>query len=305
MVDLRGAFSISDIAIYNRVDSCPERSRTLRASISLDGVRWHLVYDHSNREPFGGMGSSKPPLLIMLADACARYVKLECVGQTCFHLDEVEIFGTPVPSPDDFLKKVTGVIHIGANSGQERERYERYGLSVIWVEPIPEIFEKLQANIREYPRQRAYNCLVTDRVNHSYEFNISNNAGESSSILDLALHKDVWPGVEYTRTITLVSTTLEALVGKQGINISGYQALVLDTQGSELLVLKGAGELLRSFSYVKAEAPDFESYLGCCQIGDLSDYLGGFGFRELQRTKFSEHPTAGCYYDVVYERSPN
>jgi len=37
--------------------------------------------------------------------------------------------------PDGFLQKVSGVVHIGANTGQERELYKKYGLRVIWVEP--------------------------------------------------------------------------------------------------------------------------------------------------------------------------
>ena len=92
MVDLGAAFFISDIVVYNRVDFCSERSRTLRASVSLDASQWLLIYDHKDREPFGGVGSLKPPLLISLADVRARFVKLECVGETYFHLDEVEVF---------------------------------------------------------------------------------------------------------------------------------------------------------------------------------------------------------------------
>ena len=42
--------------------------------------------------------------------------------------------------PDDFLRDVTGVVHVGANTGQERDKYARHGLSVIWVEPIPDIY---------------------------------------------------------------------------------------------------------------------------------------------------------------------
>lgn len=37
-----------------------------------------------------------------------------------------------------------GVVHVGANLGQERELYEHYGLNVLWVEPIPEVFEQLK-----------------------------------------------------------------------------------------------------------------------------------------------------------------
>ena len=47
--------------------------------------------------------------------------------------------------------------------------------------------------------------------------------------------------------------------------MSKYDALVLDTQGSELLVLKGAAGLLPNIKYVQAEVADFESYSGACR----------------------------------------
>src|SRR5215472_4628952 len=42
-------------------------------------------------------------------------------------------------NPDSFLRGVSGVIHVGANTGQERELYEKFGLHVVWIEPIPEV----------------------------------------------------------------------------------------------------------------------------------------------------------------------
>ena len=38
-----------------------------------------------------------------------------------------------------------------------------YGLSVVWIEPIPDIFEKLQFNLNGIPKQIAIKGLVTDR----------------------------------------------------------------------------------------------------------------------------------------------
>ena len=38
---------------------------------------------------------------------------------------------------DAYLKRVTGVIHVGANAGQERELYASFHLDVVWIEPIP------------------------------------------------------------------------------------------------------------------------------------------------------------------------
>jgi hypothetical protein len=57
--------------------------------------------------------------------------------------------------PKSFLKKVPGVIHVGANTGQERSEYASLELKVLWVEPIPAVFEVLRSNIANFPNQRA------------------------------------------------------------------------------------------------------------------------------------------------------
>ena len=205
-------------------------------------------------------------------------------------------------NPDRFLRKVSGVIHVGANAGQERELYAKFGLRVIWIEPIPEVFKKLKENVADFSQQRALKCLVTDQDNVAYQFHIANNEGHSSSILDLNLHKDIWPQVAYEKTITLRSKTLPSLLEEEHVDCSEYDSLIMDTQGSELLVLKGAVTILENFTYIKTEVPDFESYSGCCQLTDISSFLARRGYREFSRQKNAEHPNGGSYYDVVYKR---
>ena len=204
---------------------------------------------------------------------------------------------------DDFLAHTRGVIHIGANTGQERDRYWRHRLPVLWVEPIPEVFATLQKNLAGYPNQRAVQRLVTHEDGAECVFNVSSNNGQSSSILPLHEHKTVWPGVSYARTLALPSVTLPTLLREEAADASRYDALVMDTQGSELLVLRGAEPLLGGFRYIKAEAPDFESYKGCCRLADLDGFLEARGFRQIFKTRFPVSAEGKNYYDVVYERT--
>lgn len=217
-------------------------------------------------------------------------------------LNEVLYFLLLKKNPDFLFKKISGVIHVGANTGRERKKYEQYSLSVVWVEPIPEVFEQLKKNIIGYPNQKAFKYLLTDVDDQEIEFKISNNNGASSSILNFGLHTYIWPNIHYVKSIQLKSSTLTSLVQHEKIDLQKYQALVMDTQGSELLILKGASEILKKFRYIITEAADFESYIGCCLIEDLSNFLDGFGFKEVVRTKFAHHSKAGNYYDVVYEK---
>jgi len=204
--------------------------------------------------------------------------------------------------PEQFLKKVPGVIHVGANIGQERDLYEKHGLRTIWIEPIPEVYETLKANLQGYPRQIAFQYLITDQDDSEYTFHSANNNGASSSILELKLHRDIWPQIAYERTIILRSTTLESFLKRESINAFDYPALVMDTQGSELLMLKGAVKILNAFRFIKTEVADLESYAGCCQLRDIDLFLREHGFREIFRNKFAERPEGGNYYDIVFER---
>jgi FkbM family methyltransferase len=209
----------------------------------------------------------------------------------------------PTFEADRFLRGARGVVHVGANSGQERALYAGLGLAVVWIEPLPSIFAELTVNIAGLPRQRALQCLVTDRDGVEYEFHVASNRGESSSILELKQHKDVWPKVGYVASLKLRSKTLATLLGDEGIDLDAYDALVMDTQGSELLVLRGAEPILHGFRYVKTEVPDFEAYAGCCRLADIEAFLSQRGYREVARREFARHAAGGRYYDVVFEQT--
>lgn len=207
-------------------------------------------------------------------------------------------------NPDFFLKQVKGVIHVGANTGQERDDYRKHDLDVLWIEPIPEVFEQLKSNLEGYPRQKGYCYLITDKEDAEYDFHIANNIGQSSSILDFKYHKDIWPEVSFTRSVKMRSRTLTSFLERERIDVGGYDALVIDTQGSELLVLEGARPALPAFKYIKTEAADFEAYAGCCRVDEIGAYLGRNGFREWHRCKVASHAAGGSYYEVLYKKVP-
>jgi FkbM family methyltransferase len=201
-----------------------------------------------------------------------------------------------------YLWETHGIIHIGANAGQERELYAAFGLSVMWIEPIPEVFEALRLNISVFPKQRAYKYLVADDDGREYQLHIADNDGASSSIFGLAKHTEMYPQIAYKGAITVRSMTLSSILASEQLDIRSFDAMVLDTQGSELKILKGAVNLLSHFKFVKVEVPDFESYKDCCQIDELSGFMSSNGFRERSRHPIIHTPSIGTYFEVVYER---
>lgn len=204
--------------------------------------------------------------------------------------------------PDAFLNLCKGIVHVGANSGQERDTYASYGLKVVWIEPIPEVFAELEANLEGYKDQVAIQALLTDQEGQRCTLHVSNIDGQASSILDLNQCLDIWPSVDYVRDIEIVSSTLPIALSGANVDHLSYDALILDTQGTELQVLKGAREILSCFKYIKTEAADFEAYTGCALVSQLDDFLGQEGFRRTRADKFAERELGGAYFDLLYER---
>ena len=201
---------------------------------------------------------------------------------------------------DSFLKDVHGVIHIGANEGQEREHYNKYDLQkVLWIEADPEVFKKLKENISQYKNQTALNYLVLDN-NNKKKFNISNSNGNASSILEFSKHKKMYPNVKFVKKIFLQSYSLRNIVKKEKINLKNYQALILDVQGSELKVLKGANKLLINFNYIKLECSNFEVYKHNPSIKVISNYLKNYNFKEVKKIKIDQNKSKEEVFDILY-----
>lgn len=203
--------------------------------------------------------------------------------------------------PFAFLKQCNRIVHVGANTGQEREVYSRYGLDVLWIEPIPEVYDLLVQNISTFSKQDAVRALVTDRDGELRRLHIANNQGASSSILDLALHKDVWPDISYVGNIEMKTSRLDTLLEKSAFG--RVDALVMDTQGSENLVLVGAPRILAEARFVKTECADFEAYAGCAMLEGVTEQLAPLGFRAVRKDRFATHPNGGSYFDVLFRKN--
>jgi FkbM family methyltransferase len=206
--------------------------------------------------------------------------------------------------PNDwFLRKSTGVIHVGANIGQERALYARFNLDVIWVEPMPASYAKLLANLAGFPRQRGYQYLLTDKEEQEYELLLSGEDYMCSSILPYGKIGEANPGERYevVGSLRIASSTLTALVKKERIDISHFQTLIIDTQGSELYVLRGAVELFPHIFFIKVEVADYEGYQGCCTVKDMNEFMNAHGYIERDRVAHAVGvPSVGRYYDIVY-----
>jgi FkbM family methyltransferase len=175
--------------------------------------------------------------------------------------------------------KPKGILHVGANIGEEAQVYDELGVKrVSWVEANPDLIPTLLTNVRRYGHS-IYQACISDVDNEEVSFNISNNAGQSSSILELGTHKIAHPEVHYTKSLKMRTNRLDTLF-KDGLHEADF--LNIDLQGAELKALKGMGDLLNQFKWAYLEVNKAELYKGCALVGDIDMYLLGFGFKRVE-----------------------
>ena len=189
---------------------------------------------------------------------------------------------------------VTGVIHVGAHTGEEAQQYQENGITnVWWIEGNPDLIPELAENFAPY-NHKVIEALVYEEDDVELDFNITNLNGLSSSILEFGTHRVVSPDVKFVDKKRLLSVRLDTLVGKY--SIIGCNFLSMDLQGAELHCLKGASKLLSSIDYVFTEVNVDELYLGCVRLPELDKFLEDF-----QRVETHMAGAAG-WGDALYIR---
>lgn len=195
--------------------------------------------------------------------------------------------------------KPKGVIHIGAYEGQEITAYQQMGIEkVLFVEANPAVFERLKANIAGVENVQAVNCAISDR-NGSVTLHIT-SMEQSSSILPLKKHREIYQDIQETAQITVPAKTLDNLLQELQLNPADFNILNIDIQGAELLAFQGATHLLQYIEAINTEVSYQEIYEGCALIHQIDEFLENHGFERVATTT-PYHPSWG---DAFYRRQP-
>ncbi len=176
---------------------------------------------------------------------------------------------------------VSGIIHVGAHTAEEMDFYFDIGANkIIWYEPTPRLYKDIQYKIKDDPRQSVKNLAVSNFCG-KVKFNIeTDNDGQSSSLLDLKDHEKYYPHIKYNDFIEVECVTLDSE------HLDGFQALFIDTQGSDYHVLRGAEELVRnSIKYIYCEVFTEELYTGCGMLEDIDNCLKTLKFDRVYLSK--------------------
>jgi FkbM family methyltransferase len=183
-----------------------------------------------------------------------------------------------------------GILHVGAHECEELKDYLRYLPlnKMLWIEALPEKVSKCK---KMHPNILIENAIVSDKV-EKVRFNVSNN-GQSSSILELGLHKKYHPDVEYVTSFQDETKLLKDIICKYDIN---YNFLNFDIQGAELKALKGMEEYLSKVDYLYTEVNSDYVYVDCALISEIDNYLSNFGLERVETKWCSDYKWGDAFY---------
>jgi len=175
----------------------------------------------------------------------------------------------------DFGIQPMNSLQIGANSGQEIPILLKHTRgNVLVFEPLIEPFRELKIN---YPSKRIklFNFAAGD-MNGPLEINVASNNGQSSSFLKPKKHLETNPEIYFHEKEKVEMIRLDDFIDDV---IPDFW--ILDTQGYELEILKGASESISHAKWVFTEIHRKETYEGCVQIEELDRWMKSKGFKRI------------------------
>jgi FkbM family methyltransferase len=187
---------------------------------------------------------------------------------------------------NNILLSSKGVLHIGAHFAEEAEEYSNALKPVLWIEADPKIFQTLNSRVSKFHRQQAKCALLGDANVSQVKFYRASNEGASSSIFNLAQNHG-FSNLKVEQELTLPMVRLDSILSTSDIETLDYW--VIDVQGAELNVLRGAGGLINLANFILVEASNREIYNGGVKFSDLNNFLVENSFVRLWDLGFKEH----------------
>lgn len=178
---------------------------------------------------------------------------------------------------------IIGVFHVGAAYGQEKECYHDNGINnIVWIEPLESQFKEL---VKRCPNDLCFQIALSD--NTSVVPMYTTTKPDASSLLKpekLLEFSKKKPG----KVVNVKTTTMDELVAKEKIDITRYNLLVIDVQGSELMVINGGRQTIPKFDAIVIEVNDIETYKGCPTWEEVKHELLSLGFKIKNKVKINK-----------------
>ena len=141
----------------------------------------------------------------------------------------------------------------------------------------------------------SFNCALSNE-NGTKPFYICNN-DDSCSLYPISPNIPEFCNWMRTDTsIPMVVKTLDSLVAENNIDMSLFNLLYMDTQGSEHEIIEGARDNIHFFDIIVAEIFYKEIYTGPKMFSEWEGFMESFGFRLKRKHDFHD----GVFTDAVF-----
>lgn len=163
--------------------------------------------------------------------------------------------------------KINCVYDIGAFKGEWSNFYKNTSLAdskFILFEANKEHIKDLEKNSFQY-----FNAILSDEKKKVKFYNNKNSSGDSYYRENTYHHKDLKPN-------EVLTNTLDDLVKENNLTLPDF--IKIDTQGSELDILKGSTNSLSNCKLIYLECPIAKLNLNNLNISDYLNFLNKIGF---------------------------
>lgn len=196
---------------------------------------------------------------------------------------------------DQFKIRPNGVIHVGAHWAEEHDYYKGIGIqNFVYIEPCKEAFKIMSEKVND---QNAIlinvACGAEEKTDVMYVSH--QNQGQSNSFLEPKLHLKQHPEIKFDDAEVVKIVTLDSLPLERG----KYDLLVMDVEGYEGEVLKGAIDTIPFIKAIYTEVHRGETRIGNILIQDMDNFLLEKGFYRVSEFWPSPDWTWG---DAIYVR---
>jgi len=186
------------------------------------------------------------------------------------------------------------VVDVGANTGAFASSFFDAGFDkrIVSFEPLPEAHEILTRRSNLNPLWLVGPRVALGDKDGIASFNVSRN-GSSSSLLPMeARHSEVAPASQFIKAIDIEIARLDT-VAPPLLGSSRRALLKIDTQGTELDVIRGASGILERIAAIRVELSFERLYAGQELFDEVYAHITGLGFSLWEISPVLRDPATG------------
>lgn len=143
--------------------------------------------------------------------------------------------------------------------------------NIYLFEPLPHLQQFLKELQLHDPRIKVFPYAIAN-YDSTNTFFITDNDGQSSSLINMKKHKEIFPHVKVISAIEVKVRKLETVIRENSLELPDI--LYLDTQGAEFLILSSIPiEILKNIKIIYTECSTEEIYDGSKHLNEIIKFL--------------------------------